>query len=82
MRPDDFDQSKGDTLDEYDVQRALTAALISISRRQVFNTRSIGRALAKRVDRIVGGLVLRARSDSSGTKHYWVEKVEDSAIRV
>lgn len=54
-------------------RKVLADALSALTNRPQFNARSIGRALAREVDRIVGGLVLRAR-DHSGGKLYRVER--------
>jgi hypothetical protein len=54
----------------------LMSALIALTPRHLFNTKSIGHALSRHVDRIVGGLVLRARQDSSG-KIYRVENLSE-----
>lgn len=52
-----------------------------MSNHHQFNAKSVGRTLSKHVDRIVNGLVLRARGDSSG-KIYWVERAfgDDDAL--
>ena len=56
-------------------------ALINRTGRRDFNSRSVGRHLAKHVDRIVAGLVLRSRPDPSGTKRYWVESISEGTVR-
>ncbi|HVW57835.1 MAG TPA: bifunctional DNA primase/polymerase [Rhizobiaceae bacterium] len=55
----------------------LMSALIALTPRHLFNAKSIGHALSRHVDRIVGGLVLRARQDSSG-KIYRVENLAEA----
>jgi len=57
----------------------LVAELIASTRYQHFNARSVGRSLAKHVDRIVGGLVLLSDSDGSGVKSYRVRDVSATA---
>lgn len=57
----------------------LVAELIATTRYQHFNARSVGRFLAKHVDRIVGGLVLLSESDGSGVKSYRVRDVSATA---
>ncbi len=52
---------------------ALVAELIAMTRHRDFNSRSVGRHLQQHVDRIAGGLVLLSRTDSSGTRLYWVK---------
>ncbi|WP_304074533.1 bifunctional DNA primase/polymerase [Maricaulis maris] len=49
--------------------------LISATRQKEFNPRSVGRYLAKQVDRIAGGRVLRAEAGSGGVKRYRLERV-------
>ncbi|NOC91927.1 bifunctional DNA primase/polymerase [Ruegeria sp. HKCCD6604] len=53
----------------------LYRALASMTRGGQFNAKSIGRLLMKHKDRIVNGRVLRAESDSAGSKLYRVEVV-------
>lgn len=55
----------------------LVTVLSAKSRSGTFNTRSIGRFLTQHVDRIVGGFVLHSKTDSSGTKLYWVINTEE-----
>jgi hypothetical protein len=52
---------------------ALHQALTERTYKQVFNTRSVGRYLAKHKDRHVGGRVLRCEDDPSGVKRYRLE---------
>ncbi len=59
-------------MDSESPMRRVHDALVAMTNRPNFNTRSVGRALASNVDRIVGGLVLRAR-DEAGGKVYRVE---------
>lgn len=55
--------------------RTLITELASNTKFTVFNHKSVGRFLAKHIDRIAGGLVLNAETDSSGVKHYRVLEV-------
>lgn len=55
----------------------LVSTLSTKTRQGTFNARSIGKYLTKQVDRIAGGLALHAEIDSSGTKRYWMVRVED-----
>ena len=55
----------------------LVSTLSAKTRQGTFNARSIGKYLTKQVDRIAGGLALHAEIDSSGTKRYWMVRVED-----
>lgn len=57
----------------------LVAELIATTRYQHFNARSVGRFLAKHVDRIVGGLVLLSETDGSGVKAYRVRDIGAAA---
>ena len=57
----------------------LVTELIATTRYQHFNARSVGRFLAKHVDRIVGGLVLLSETDGSGVKAYRVRDVSAAA---
>ena len=61
--------------------RKLVDELTANTRQPYFNARSVGRFLAKHLDRVVGGLALRADADSSGIKRYRVVDAEhrDSA---
>jgi hypothetical protein len=52
--------------------RKLIEELTANTRQPGFNARSVGRFLAKHIDRVVGGLALRAEADSSGIKRYHV----------
>lgn len=60
--------------DPNDPANELTTELISNTRYMSFNARSIGHFLVKHVDRIVGGMMLRASTDSSGIKRYRIVK--------
>lgn len=51
----------------------LQQALVERTLKGNFNTRSVGRYLARHKDRLVGGRVLRCIDDSSGVKRYRVE---------
>lgn len=55
---------------------SVVTELIAKTRYPVFNTRSIGKYLASRIDQIAGGLMLRSEKDPSGVKCYWVLKVD------
>lgn len=55
--------------------RELVADLTANTRHNSFNARSVGRFLAKHIDRIVGGLVMQAETDASGIKRYRVIEV-------
>ncbi|MEO9296957.1 bifunctional DNA primase/polymerase [Devosia alba] len=57
----------------------LVTELIATTRYQHFNARSVGRFLAKHVDRRVGGLVLLSVADGSGVKAYRVMDVSTAA---
>lgn len=50
----------------------LVQELSSNTRRGDFNTRSVGRFLAKHIDRIADGLAMQAEAESSGIKRYRV----------
>ncbi|MGH6763015.1 MAG: bifunctional DNA primase/polymerase [Phyllobacterium sp.] len=50
----------------------LVEELTANTRQPSFNARSVGRFLAKHIDRVVGGFALRAEADSSGIKRYRV----------
>lgn len=52
--------------------RKLVEELAANTRQPGFNARSVGRFLAKHIDRVVGGMALRAEADSSGIKRYRV----------
>lgn len=52
--------------------RTLVEELTANTRQPGFNARSVGRFLAKHIDKVVGGLALRAEPDSSGIKRYHV----------
>lgn len=52
--------------------RKLVEELTANTRQPSFNARSVGRFLAKHIDRVVGGLAMRAEADSSGIKRYRV----------
>ncbi len=52
---------------------ALYQALAERTPKHIFNTRSVGRYLAKHKDRLVGGRVLRCEDDPSGVKRYRLE---------
>jgi hypothetical protein len=54
---------------------SLIAELASNTKFPTFNHKSVGRFLAKHIDRIAGGLVLNAETDSSGVRHYRVLEV-------
>jgi hypothetical protein len=54
---------------------SLIAELASNTKFPAFNHKSVGRFLAKHIDRIAGGLVLNAETDSSGVRHYRVLEV-------
>jgi hypothetical protein len=56
--------------------RKLVEELTANTRQPYFNARSVGRFLAKHLDRVVGGLALRADADSSGIKRYRVVDAE------
>ncbi|MES0020635.1 bifunctional DNA primase/polymerase [Mesorhizobium sp. M0036] len=56
---------------------ALTDALIGLTSHPRFNAKSIGHALGRIEDRILGDLVLRTRTDSRG-KIYRVEKIRQN----
>jgi hypothetical protein len=59
----------------------LVAELISNTRYQKFNARSVGRFLAKHIDRRVGGLVLLSEMDGTGVKSYRVRDVSAAPRR-
>jgi hypothetical protein len=56
--------------------RKLVDELTANTRQPYFNARSVGRFLAKHLDRVVGGHALRADADSSGIKRYRVVDAE------
>lgn len=57
----------------------LITELIANTRYPTFNSKSIGRFLAKHVDRIAGGFVLTAEPDGSGAKRYQVHDVRSKS---
>ena len=57
----------------------LITELIANTRYPTFNSKSIGRFLAKHVDRIAGGYVLTAEPDGSGAKRYQVHDVRSKS---
>jgi hypothetical protein len=59
-------------VDRDDDVRKLVEELTANTRQPSFNARSVGRFLAKHIDRVVGGLAMRAEADSSGIKRYRV----------
>lgn len=64
-----------------DTVQELVSDLSANTRHNSFNARSVGRFLAKHVDRIVGGLVMQAETDGSGIKRYRVIEVGRRTVK-